>query len=318
MEEVAQEIVSGDNLFKNPTFDNNGQDWAYNMITTVGTDPTGVAGEWQFQNGEAKAVVTSLNSNKDQDWTIALKQENLTLYKGCTYAVKATLTSTTDRKIKFASMNSTSDGQHWYVKEDPEIVLKANVPNPVTYTVSVDFGNRGAGCDTDKTAYVAFNLGKHGDADEAAGTITIKNISMVKISGTEPAPGGEEGGNTPGDEPGTTPTKFNGIIFKGSQDINDWGTMWAIPNVDWTQVEAGSKIAITADMIEGQGYASFHVVDGAKIDNQLLSDQGWDYASGGTQTKTIVITQEMLDVVKSTGLSIQGWGFTIKKVVLAY
>ena len=318
MEEVAQEIVSGDNMFKNPTFDNNAQDWAYNMMDTVGTDSTGVAGEWKFQNGEAQAVVTSLNSNKDQEWTIALKQENLTLYKGCTYEVKATLTSTTDRKIKFASMNSTSDGQHWYVKEDPEIVLKAGVPNTVTYTVSVDFGNGGTGCDTDTSAYIAFNLGKHVDEAETAGTITIKDVSMVKISGTEPAPGGEEGGNTSGDEPSTTPTESSGIIFEGTQDINNWGTMWAIPNVDWTQVEAGAKIVITADMIEGQEYASFHVVDGAKIDNQLLSDQGWDYASGGTQTKTIEITQEMLDVAKSTGLSIQGWGFTIKKVVLVY
>lgn len=279
------------------------------------------AGVIKKVDGTNNAVKIQITKPGDANDAVMLKKAGLSFDLEATYEYSFKVTADKEWKVSAAMINEKADGKgQWgcWAGEWDKVVAPGE-----TLTVTKEFipaneknesGNYIAD-DSDVSFMIQLGGSRNALVDGDSVTLTISDFALVK------KPGGTTGGEGNGGS-GSTPTESNGIIFEGTQDINDWGTKWDIPVGDWTQVEAGAKIVITADMITGQGegneYATFHVVDGNNIATQLLKDQSWDYASGGTQTKTITITQEMLDVAKLNGLSIQGWGFTIKKVVLIY
>ncbi len=287
-EETPSQNV-GENLLTNVDFANGFENWVAKMYAPA-------AGSWAIVDG--KAVVTITNPG-DATWQVGLQQSDITFAQGCTYQFSAKLKSNVDRHIEFSSMDATSN--KWYVQGENQIDLVAG--EELTYTANINVGAN----KTDKTGYVAFNLGKNAPAESV---IEISDLSLVLVSGTPVVEEEEE--ETP--QAPELPVASNGVVlFEGSEEINDWGKRWEIPNLDWATINEGAKLTVTATMIDGltgdDAYAAFHMLDTSW--KQVITDIGFDYVAGGTQVKTITLTKEQ---IAAGPLGIQGHGFVINKV----
>ena len=164
-EEPEQNV--GENLLKNGNFAEGGSDWSASVHEPA-------TGAWTFENSSAQVAITNPG---DADWHVGLKQTGLTLVKGATYKVTATITSNVDRQAKFACMDAGN--ANWYVEGDNTISLEANVAKQVSFNVKVGENP------TDRNAYIAFNLGKATDMNVPdASTVKIENVSLVCVAGS--------------------------------------------------------------------------------------------------------------------------------------
>lgn len=138
--------------------------------------------------------------------------------------------------------------------------------------------------------------------------VDVKNIIVVECSVEE---------DNPGDVGETQPPQEQGSVifpYPDGQKINNDGVIWKIPVADWSAVNAGTKIEITAEKIEGAENIWFNIL--TSWWTTLKEGLGWDFSTGIEQTHTFEITSDILDTVKQQGVAIQGVGFKIKKLNL--
>ena len=281
-----------------------------NMLAAA--DAMNNANAWELVQTEGGSASLTANTKGDtyevdiksvgtaKDYSICVKQNHLKLKKDTAYKITFQAKSSVARHFETNVMDP-DNGYAWFGGvTDKDLTTEFE-----TFTVDIP-KNRDSNYDC-STAMLQFSLGYFkAYADKCApSVVTIRDLYMEEVEEDAYAP--EEKPNTGGSDH---------IIYEGSQNIDDWGTKWDISNVDWTKIAAGSTMTITAEMIADRDYATFHIVDGNNIGNQLLADQAWNYQIGGNQTKTITLTSEILDVAKTNGIGIQGYGFTIKKITL--
>lgn len=152
-----QNTPSEDSILKNVTLTNDGEGWEKLIL-----DPA--KGDYKIVGNK---ITYSISDVGTDDWNIQLKQGDLKLEKGETYRLTFKASSTVERTIKTAFMSLAYD---WYGGEEFVITDKET-------EYSYEFTMNG---DTNPQSTFQFSLGKVGDA--AASTITISDISFVKIS----------------------------------------------------------------------------------------------------------------------------------------
>lgn len=159
------ETPAGENLLKNGDFSSGKDSWI-ETITAPG------AGTTSYGNNKAVFNITSVG---DQDWNIQLKQEEITLEKGCTYSVKFKALSTASRTIKLAMMSTS---YKWYGGSDISLEADKEKEVEVTFTMNED---------TDAAAALFLSMGQiYEDAentvpvDTPASTITLSDFSLIK------------------------------------------------------------------------------------------------------------------------------------------
>ena len=148
------------------------------------TDPGMLSGTWgnyidgaaaaEIKEEDGKQVATITNVGT-ADYHVQLKQDGLTLEKGCTYKLTFNASSTQDRMIKVAFQNASYD---WYGGDDNIQLTATDKSYTVEFTVGEDKT-------TDDNITLVFSMGKLGD-DTPAGqhTVTISRFSLVKVSGS--------------------------------------------------------------------------------------------------------------------------------------
>ncbi len=159
------ETPAGENLLKNGDFSSGSDSW----IETIAAPG---AGTTSYENNKAVFDITNVGN---QDWNIQLKQEGITLEKGCTYTVKFKAVSTAARTIKLAMMSTSYS---WYGGSN--IVLEAGKEKEVEVTFTMNE-------ETDAAAAMFLSMGQiYEDAentvpvDTPASTITLSDFSLIK------------------------------------------------------------------------------------------------------------------------------------------
>lgn len=198
-EEPEQNV--GENLLKNGNFAEGGSDWSASVHEPA-------TGAWTFENSSAQVAITNPG---DADWHVGLKQTGLTLVKGATYKVTATITSNVDRQAKFACMDAGN--ANWYVEGDNTISLEADVAKQVSFNVKVGENP------TDRNAYIAFNLGKATDMNVPdASTVKIENVSLVCVAGNAVDDATDDGDNGGASQTPATENLFTNPTFDNNAD----------------------------------------------------------------------------------------------------
>ena len=157
---VQQGTPSGTDLIQNGDFAQQDQHWT-NAVTSPG------AASADFSQGKAVYTVTNPGT---ADWNVQLKQDGLTLEKGCSYTVKFKITSDVSRTVKYALLDPNA-GYAWYGGDD--VSLNAGVEQQVEKTITI-------GNDTSSTIEFVVSMGKIDAVDTPASTIQISDISIVK------------------------------------------------------------------------------------------------------------------------------------------
>lgn len=199
-EEITQE--KNVNLLKNPSFANNGESWD----AAFSED-----GEGTKDFAENKVTFNITNVGK-KDFSVNLKQGDITLINGNKYKVTFDVKSTSDRTVKFGMMDPQAN-YAWYGGD--EIALKANE----VFSYSKEYTITEA---TSKNILVQFSLGVIEGKDTPASTIEISNVSLVNITGVE-EPKPEE----PKPVEGNLITSLNGFTCEdGKAEVTNEGTTY--------------------------------------------------------------------------------------------
>lgn len=153
------ETPAGENLLKNGDFSSGKDSWI-EAITAPGT---------AVASYEGKKAVFDITNAGTEDWNVQLKQEEITLEKGCAYTVKFKAASTAARTIKLAMMSTSYT---WYGGADIELEAGKEKDVEVTFTMEHD---------TDAAAALFLSMGLIEGKDTPASTITLSDFSLVKV-----------------------------------------------------------------------------------------------------------------------------------------
>lgn len=121
-----------------------------------------------IENGKVTYAITNVGTN---DWDIQLKQENLTLVKGCTYQITFKAVSSETRTIK-ALMQENGGDYTWYGGQD--ISLEKDQEQEVSIYITMNE-------ETDSNAALVISMGKIADVDTPPSTITFSDFSLVRV-----------------------------------------------------------------------------------------------------------------------------------------
>ena len=137
----------------------------------------------------------------NEDYSVNLKQGDLTLINGNKYKVTFDVKSTSARTVKFGMMDPQADYK-WYGGED--IALNANevVNYSKEYTITEA---------TSKNVLVQFSLGVIEGKDTPVSTIEISNVSLVNITDGEESKPEEPKPEEPKPVEGNLITSLNGF-----------------------------------------------------------------------------------------------------------
>ncbi len=167
--------AAGENLIKNGDFTRGEEGWNIHSITSPGEATA------EVKDGK---VVYNITNVGNEDWNIQLKQENITLEKGCNYKMTFNATSTEARTIKLAMLSN--DGQYtWYGGKD--IALEKDLEENVEIKFTMDYP-------TDIKTTLAVSMGQIKDENTKeniptpASTITLSDFKLVKIDAPEATP----------------------------------------------------------------------------------------------------------------------------------
>ena len=163
------------NLIKNGDFAKGEEGWNIKFITSPGEATA------EVKDGK---VVYNIANVGTEDWHVQLKQENITLEKGCNYKMTFNATSTEARTIKLAMLSN--DGQYtWYGGKD--IALEKDLEENVEIKFTMDYP-------TDIKTTLAVSMGQIKDENTKeniptpASTITLSDFKLVKIDAPEATP----------------------------------------------------------------------------------------------------------------------------------
>lgn len=154
---------AGKNLLKNADFSDDTNNWNIWAISNPATATSVVS------NGAVTYNITNVGT---EDWNVQLKQEGITLEKGCKYRAKFKVTSTAARTIKLAFLNAT---YAWYGGAD--ISLTANTEKEVVCEFTV-----GEDKETDTNIDMVVSMGKISEGKLKPHTITMSDFSLVKVA----------------------------------------------------------------------------------------------------------------------------------------
>lgn len=161
--------ATGDNILKNPTFENGSMD-NWTDSSWGGTHTRDVVGN---------AIQYVIEDAGSADSSIQLKQEGLKLEDGATYEVSFKAKSTESRNIRIAFMHytyvdGTNDIYDWYGGDD---VLLGTETQTVTRRITV---NAKTNTDDLNAIYFQVSMGKIDDPTPAS-TITLSDFSITKV-----------------------------------------------------------------------------------------------------------------------------------------
>lgn len=158
-------VPAGGNMLKNGDFSKGDENWE-NAVTAPG------AATVSFDNNEAVYNITNAGT---EDWNVQLKQNGITLEKGCKYKVTFNAKSTEARTIKCAMLTATYD---WYGGAD--IVLEKDTEKPVEIEFTV-----GQDKETDNNITMVISMGQIKDENgnnisTPVSAITLSDFVLVK------------------------------------------------------------------------------------------------------------------------------------------
>ena len=175
-----------------------------------------------LNDGSAIYNITNVGQN---DYDIALEYiSKLKLEKGVTYKLAAKVTSSVDRTAKVSLMNAD---YNWYGGADMKLTAETEYALNQQFTVSEN---------TADDITFKFSLGKITDEDTPCGTITIADVSLVKVA----------------DASSETPEEPVGGVAITTPIRADWST--------WTGY-ASEPAKLASDVTMTDGSATFDISD---------------------------------------------------------
>lgn len=161
---AVPEMPSGTNLLKNGDFSEGSTNWE-NAITSPG------AASATFEGNKAVYTISNVGT---EDWHIQLKQNGITLEKGCNYRVTFKVSSTEARQIKLAMLSAA---YAWYGGTDISLGAGTEVPVTLDFTMSEE---------TDNNTTMVISMGQIKDEGGSpvltpASTITLSDFSLMKV-----------------------------------------------------------------------------------------------------------------------------------------
>lgn len=154
----VSEEPAGANLLKNGDFAAGDQSWV-SAVTAPGEAKV------SFENKKAEFDISNVGT---ADWNVQLKQENLTLEKGCTYKMKFKATSSAARTIKMAMLSAAYD---WYGGADIDLAAGTEKDVEVTFTMEKD---------TDAATTMVVSMGVIEGKDTPVSKIVLSDFSLEK------------------------------------------------------------------------------------------------------------------------------------------
>ncbi len=124
-----------------------------------------------FDNNKAVYNITNVG-NKDH--CVQLKQNGITLEKGCTYKITFKATSTEARTIKCAMLTA---GYDWYGGADLALEKDTEKSVEIEFTVTKD---------TDSNMTMVVSMGQIEGVSTPASTITLSDFVLVKVQADAP------------------------------------------------------------------------------------------------------------------------------------
>ena len=153
---------AGGNILKNGDFAKGEEGWDINAISSPGEASVSV---------NAGKVVYDIKNVGSEDWNVQLKQNGITLEKGCKYKVTFNATSTEARTIKLAMLSN--DGKYtWYGGADIDLASGTEKPVVIDFTVDKD---------TDTNITMVVPMGKIAEKDTPVSIITLSDFTLVKV-----------------------------------------------------------------------------------------------------------------------------------------
>ncbi len=201
-------------------------DWS----TWTGYATSPASADITISDASATYDITNVGQN---DYDIALEYINkLRLEKGATYRLTAKVTSSVDRTAKVSLMNAA---YKWYGGEDMKLTAETEYALNQQFTVSEN---------TADDITLKFSLGKIDNADTPCGTITIADVSLVKVA----------------DASSETPEEPAGDVAITNPIKADWST--------WTgyAIEP-AQLASSVNMTDGS--AAFHISNVGTADHMV-------------------------------------------------
>ena len=195
---VIEDKPEGENLLKNGNFANGKEGWE-NAVTAPGEASV------SFEGNRAVYDITNVGT---ADWNVQLKQNDITLEKGCTYRVTFKAESTKARTIKLAMLSADYD---WYGGAD--IALEENQ----TKDVEVEFIMEK---DTDANTAMVVSMGMIEGNDTPESVVTLSDFSLVKTSKLPEDVDNKEDQDHENPEDLDSDEKFDGNLLKNGNFAN--------------------------------------------------------------------------------------------------
>jgi hypothetical protein len=156
---MVSRVMTGANMLENGDFKDGISKWSPYVDASA-------SGNIKAENGK---VIVKVDNAGTADWNVQLKQGGLALKAGKTYKVSFKASSTVARKMKLAIMRDKGDYK-WFGGIDADLTDKEQTFT-ATFTPEAD--------DND-TIVCQLSMGKYGDTDTPASTITISDVTLVE------------------------------------------------------------------------------------------------------------------------------------------
>lgn len=213
---VDASIVNGkQNIVLNGDFNEGDLAWAH--FTCENGE-----GDVEYTNGAAKATITNTG---DVNYSLQVYNEGFALHKGGKYALKFDISSSIPRQVDYRIQLNGGDYRGYI---DGRVDT-----NSTTQTVIGEFTMKD---DTDKVPRLAFNLGKVNEKDLPAHTVTIDNVGVYLLDGSNITDDEEEVVKEQSiilNQVGYLPNDSKRVVFRG--DVND-------KNFNVVSVETGKTV----------------------------------------------------------------------------
>ncbi|SCW43089.1 Carbohydrate binding domain-containing protein [Lachnospiraceae bacterium C10] len=156
---MVSRVMTGANMLENGDFKDGISKWSQYVDASA-------SGDIKAENGK---VIVKVDNAGTADWNVQLKQGGLALKAGKTYKISFKASSTVARKMKLAIMRDKGDYK-WFGGINADLTDKEQTFT-ATFTPEAD--------DND-TIVCQLSMGKYGDTDTPASTITISDVTLVE------------------------------------------------------------------------------------------------------------------------------------------
>lgn len=156
---MVSRIMTGANMLENGDFKDGMSKWSPYVDASA-------AGEITAADGK---ILVKVDHAGTADWNVQLKQGGLALKAGKTYKITFKASSTVARKMKLAIMRDKDDYK-WFGGIDADLTTEEK-----TYTATFT-----PEADDNDTIVCQLSMGKYGDEETPASTITISDVTLVE------------------------------------------------------------------------------------------------------------------------------------------